>query len=486
MFIKDAQSGSWVFAQEIGKYKYLSRNFCQVGCTMIPIVLLLLALALALVAIVHLLNRERKKYSHFLDLLQSDFSGDPFRPALGNLSELLRNLESFYQEEARKRKLRLSIELPDSDLFYYFDTICLQRILKVLFFDTFFKTKPGGTIAFNFFAKREYVVVEIRQSIQIRRDDFTLLKQFIERYRGEFVLEKTVGLKQTLRVVLPIHAVPKRCTKSEAGIRKSDHTILVLSENATYLPFLKKELANRFRILSATNEAEAEQIALKELPNLMLIEMQSVDLSGIAACKRIKTHADIAFTPLVCVSSVNVPAETQLPWSQSGVDEFLSMPFNMDDLLLRIELLIEKQALNVMRSSTSARMIPSDIALSSMTDRLLHRALVCIERNMSNSDYSIFQLSQDLGMDRTVLYKKIHALSGLPPSEFMRSIRLKRAAQLLVQGGYPVATVSELVGFNTPKYFAKHFKDAYGVLPSKYALSLKTVTSATFKSDNNI
>ena len=88
---------------------------------------------------------------------------------------------------------------------------------------------------------------------------------------------------------------------------------------------------------------------------------------------------------------------------------------------------------------------------------------------MDNPDYSVQQFSQDLAMDRTVLYKKLLSITGLSPSDFIRSIRLKRAARFLVQGHYPVAEVAEKVGFNTPKYFTKYFKETFGVTPSQYA-----------------
>jgi AraC-like DNA-binding protein len=87
---------------------------------------------------------------------------------------------------------------------------------------------------------------------------------------------------------------------------------------------------------------------------------------------------------------------------------------------------------------------------------------------MANADYSVYQMSLDMNMDRTVLYKKLHSITGLTPSEFIRTLRLKRAAQLVIHGKYPVAEVSEMVGFNTQKYFSKYFKEAFGVLPSQY------------------
>jgi AraC-like DNA-binding protein len=486
VFNKDAHSGSRVFAV-LPQFWKLSVSFREIFSRvrfMIVVVILLLALVLALIAIFYLLKRERNKHSQNLDLLCSDFFDEPLRPDLGNLSELLRAQRVFYLEAARKRNVHFSIELPDIDLFYYFDTMSLQRIVKVLFLISFFNARRDDTVSFVVYAIRQNVVLEIPAFGSENRRDFGFLKHFLEKKGCEMVLDNTTDLQKVLRISLPIIAIPKRGLPPVKGARKSEHTLLVLSDDAAFMPFLKKELAQRFSLLTAMDEVE--YIALHQVPDLILMDITTEDRSRISLCKRMKAQDATSFIPIVMVSPVFVADDFEQQCHESGVDAFFSLPLNLNELIINLELLIEKQALIRMRTSTSTRMIPSEIALSSMTDRLLHKALVFIDNNISNSDYSIFQLSQDLGMDRTVLYKKLHAITGLPPSEFLRSIRLKRAAHLLVQGGYPVSVVSELVGFNTPKYFAKHFKDAYGVLPSKYALSLKTTNSATFESDNNI
>jgi AraC-like DNA-binding protein len=154
---------------------------------------------------------------------------------------------------------------------------------------------------------------------------------------------------------------------------------------------------------------------------------------------------------------------------QSGADEYLAKPFNLEIVLLRIEKLIAQKNQRQSAFSKKIEVNPKEITITSIDEQLIEKALGCMEKNMDNPDYSVQQFSQDLGMDRTVLYKKMQSITGLAPSEFIRSIRLKRAAQLLIQGQYPVAEVAEKVGFNTQKYFSKYFKEAFGVSPSKYA-----------------
>ncbi len=163
--------------------------------------------------------------------------------------------------------------------------------------------------------------------------------------------------------------------------------------------------------------------------------------------------------------------ELKITGYQSGADEYLSKPFNLDILLLRIEKLITQKNLRQATFLQKLEVNPKEITITSLDEQLIEKALSYIEKNMDNAEYSVQEFSRDLAMDRTVLYKKLQSITGLSPSEFIRSIRLKRAAQLLIQRQYSVAEVSEKVGFNTQKYFSKYFKEAFGVSPSKYAQS---------------
>jgi AraC-like DNA-binding protein len=124
----------------------------------------------------------------------------------------------------------------------------------------------------------------------------------------------------------------------------------------------------------------------------------------------------------------------------------------------------------------SSKMViePHDIAITSLDELFIHKALDLIEKNISKTDYTVEELSRDLGISRTLLYKRILALTGKPPLEFIRTLRLKRAAQLLQKSQLNVSEIAFQVGFNDPKYFRKHFKNEFGVIPSKYLEKLKS------------
>lgn len=163
--------------------------------------------------------------------------------------------------------------------------------------------------------------------------------------------------------------------------------------------------------------------------------------------------------------AVNQSMEDKL---SDGTVDNSAKPFNFDFLLLRIAYMIEQKNWPKDKFFQKIEVNPKDITITSIDEKLIEKALNLIEINMDNSNYSVQQFSLDMSMDRTVLYKKLQLITGMSPSDFIRSIRIKRAAFLLSKGQYPVGEVADRVGFNTPRYFSKHFKDAFGVTPSQY------------------
>lgn len=152
-----------------------------------------------------------------------------------------------------------------------------------------------------------------------------------------------------------------------------------------------------------------------------------------------------------------------------GADSYISKPFSFDVLLVRIKQLIEQQEGRKKEFRKTLRVNPSRITITSIDEQLLQKALKLIEEHIDNSEYNVEQLSADMGMSRMNLYRKLQAITGQTPTEFIRTIRLKRAAQLLQDGKLNVSEVADRVGFSSSSYFTKCFKEQFGVLPTQYS-----------------
>ena len=147
----------------------------------------------------------------------------------------------------------------------------------------------------------------------------------------------------------------------------------------------------------------------------------------------------------------------------------LLKPFNFDMLMVRIEKLIEQQEKRKQEFRKNIEVNPSAITITSLDEQLIQKCLEYIEKNMDHPEYGVEELSRDLGMVRMSLYRKLQSITGNTPTDFIRSIRLKRAAQLLQGSQLPIVEIANRVGFSSSSYFAKCFKEMFGVLPKQYA-----------------
>ena len=140
----------------------------------------------------------------------------------------------------------------------------------------------------------------------------------------------------------------------------------------------------------------------------------------------------------------------------------------MDVLLARIKQLIEQREERKNSFNKDINVNPEDITISPIDEKFIKKAIEVVEKNINNSEYSVVTFSSDMAMDRSNLYRKMQSLVGKSPLEFIRSMRMKRAAQLLKTGKYSIIEVSVMVGYNSTRIFSQNFKETFGVIPSQY------------------
>jgi DNA-binding response OmpR family regulator len=240
----------------------------------------------------------------------------------------------------------------------------------------------------------------------------------------------------------------------------------VVDDHAEFRNFLFNELSEKYAVVTASDGKEGLQKAREEQPDLIVTDVMMPVMSGTELCRALKSDVSISHIPVILLTA-KTSDEAQIEGFEAGADAYLPKPFNMEILLLRIENLLEQQAQRKELFKKSIVIAPSSVATSTVDEELIRRALGHIEANLDNGNYSVEQLSKDMNMDRTGLYRKLTAITGQTPTEFMRSVRLKKAAQLL-QTGLSVAEVAEQVGFGSSSYFTKCFQEEFGVKPSQY------------------
>ena len=257
----------------------------------------------------------------------------------------------------------------------------------------------------------------------------------------------------------------KEEVREETG-RKDFPLLLVVDDNEDFRIFMRYSLELQYRVKLAVNGNEAWEMMQEELPDLVISDVMMPQMDGNELCRLIKQDKRIAHIPVILLTA-RQNTEAKLEGLQTGADDYVTKPFNMTILVLRIRKLIELSRYH----RVTQGMIdpaPSEIVITSLDEKLIEKAIKYVEDNMSRTELSVEELSRELGMSRVHLYKKLLQITGKTPIEFIRVIRLKRAAQLLRESQLHVSEVAFEVGFNNPKYFSRYFKDEFGVLPSVY------------------
>lgn len=246
---------------------------------------------------------------------------------------------------------------------------------------------------------------------------------------------------------------------------KKKPLVLIVDDNEDFVSFMKDSLSLYFSVQSAPNGAEAWQLIPRLMPDLIVSDLMMPEMDGNELCRWVKTDKRTRSIPFILLTAKQ-SVENKVEGLTIGADDYVTKPFNMEVLILRMRKLIDLSSRSKLRTRIDPE--PSEIVITSLDEKLIENAIKYVEVNMSRSDLSVEELSHQLGMSRVHLYKKLLQITGKTPIEFIRIIRLKRAAQLLRESQQNVSEIAYQLGFNNPKYFSKYFKDEFGVLPSVY------------------
>lgn len=244
-------------------------------------------------------------------------------------------------------------------------------------------------------------------------------------------------------------------------------TLLLIEDNADFLFYLKDNLKEFYTIAQASNGKEGWQKVLQVHPDLVVSDINMPEMNGIDLCKKIKSDPRTSSLPVILLTA-RTGNDQLIEGYETGANDYITKPFNFEILLSRIKNILSQQVSLRKSYQNQVEAVPTEIKVVSENEKFIQLALNIVEKNMDNTEFSVEEMSRELYISRVSLYKKLFSITSKTPLEFIRSIRLKRAAQLLEQSTMTISEVAYEVGFNNPKYFAKYFKAEFGILPSVY------------------
>ncbi|MDN3666951.1 two-component regulator propeller domain-containing protein [Algibacter miyuki] len=255
--------------------------------------------------------------------------------------------------------------------------------------------------------------------------------------------------------------------QAEEQTKNQEALILITEDNPELLDFLSSSLQNHFRIATAKNGNEAYQQIHSLFPDLVISDIMMPEMDGIELCAKIKNDIRISHTPVVLLTALDT-VKDRISGINSGADLYVSKPFNEDILVAQIHNLLNSRKTLRSLFSTQQEVWESDIEVLDLDKKFLLNAISLVEKNISNPDFSVEYLTEKLHLSRTHLHRKLTSLTNQSATEFIRSIRLKHAVELMKQGDYLVNEIGFAVGFNSHNYFSKSFKKQYGKTPSEF------------------
>ena len=459
--------------------------------------------------------------NQLLDFRKQDVSRHQLNTTVEDVVPFMSNICQSFMELTDRKNISLTFHASESSIKATFDTDKLEKIMMNLLSNAFKFTDEGGAVSVQLKIaendKKEDKKLEIRvidtvkgihdedkahifeRFYQSHNNDSSvsgsgiglhMVKEFVTLHGGNISVEDNPQGKGSIFIVqLPLVGfeeemvgeissatytyttapiIDQQDSNGEKEVASEEAPlILLVDDNNDFRTFMKECLQSRYRIIEAENGIEAWQLIPEQLPDIIISDVMMPEMDGCQLCTIVKNDMRTSHIPVILLTA-RTAEEQKIEGLETGADDYITKPFNLDILLLRIDKLLETRK---QRQECFTRQIepqPSDITITSLDEKLIARAIDYVEKNIDRSELSVEELSQELGMSRVHLYKKLTAITGRSPLEFIRVIRLKRAAQLLRESQLNISEIAYSVGFNNPKYFSRYFKEEFNMLPSDY------------------
>lgn len=245
------------------------------------------------------------------------------------------------------------------------------------------------------------------------------------------------------------------------------NTVLVVDDDVELNNYVSKHLSKNFNIIQAANGRTGWEKVIKYEPDLIVSDVMMPEMDGMEFCSRLKTEISTSHLPVILLTAKS-EVEDFIDGLETGADDYIAKPFNADILTAKIKSLIDNR--NKLRSLflNSPKVKVSEITTTKTDSKFLQKAIGVVEKNIQDTSFDITKFTKEMYVSRSLLHKKLKALTDMSASEFIKNCRLKRAAEYLLDSELTISEVAYETGFNDPKYFTRCFNKQYGTSPSKF------------------
>ena len=270
--------------------------------------------------------------------------------------------------------------------------------------------------------------------------------------------------------------ISKKAIKSVKEHSKETPLLLIVEDNRELQDYLVTFFSYDYRIITANNGKEGLEQAIKNIPSIIISDLMMPEMNGIEMCKKLKTDIATSHIPILILTA-KAGLENEKEGLETGADEFVLKPFNIEILKLRLDNILHTKQQWIQKFRTNSNSKSWKELSNKLDQKFIEKSINIINKNLDNTEFSVEKFALEIGMSRSALFLKLKSITGQSTSEFIRIIRLNKAAKLIESGKYSITEVIYMVGFSDPKYFRTCFKKHFDCTPSSYFSNFKTVAS---------
>ncbi len=476
----------------------------------------------------------KRLINRILDFRKYENGELAFNPVETDVAALVAEWAEAFRNAALKRHIALTLSIESGRNFTMaVDVEKFERIFFNLLANAFKFTPANGTVAIGLSTGgSEQLTLTVSDTGKgIEKEDLariferfhrvdkinpdgsgiglTLVKAFAEIHGGSVSAQSTPGKGATFTVAIPIVHVAAAPNEEGGGnalsanditreltdieepeaaeqpVDESAHSILIIDDNADIRTLVGGLLRDRYVILQASNGRTGIRLASKYTPDLIVCDVMMHDLDGLEVCRRLKSEISTSHIPIMMLTACSLD-EQRIESYKCGADAYLSKPFDSRMLVARCESLLFNRK-RMREAFASKALLPprteprtsdaAEVHRSEIDNDFYRRFAALVEQRMEDSELSIEEMAADLGLSRVQFYRKIKALTNYSPAELLRILRLKRADMLLRTTENTVSEISYSVGFSSPSYFTKCYREWFGEAPTEVQKRTSKITN---------
>jgi signal transduction histidine kinase/DNA-binding response OmpR family regulator len=469
-------------------------------------------------------NRLKQLVNQLLDLSKLEAGSMKLKTQEENISEVLQAFVLSFASYAERKNIILKFHPIENDVKIFIDMDKFEKIINNILSNAFKFTADGGKIDVILNRIEDNIEIKISDTgmgipqdrinkifdrfyqvdnIHTRKSEGTgiglsLTKELIELHKGKIKIDSLEGKGTTVKIIFPTgsdHLTPDEIIEKKVFVEKEHITshitempedkgkiikpdietmietekplLLVVEDNLDVRNYIKSNLERENRILEAVNGKDGIDKAIEYIPDLIISDIMMPEVDGYELCQTVKKDERTSHIPVILLTAKASGAD-KIEGLEIGADDYIMKPFDVVLLEVRIKNLIEQRKKLRKRFTKDATVPINRGKYTQVDEKFLRNMMDIIHKHIAEPEYSLEEFGKEIGMSRMQLHRKIKALTDYSPHQFIRFIRLKKAAELLNKGTGNVTEIAYDVGFNSLSHFAKTFREQFGKSPSDY------------------